>query len=365
MALSPQLAAYLMQAAQATGQDGPLIPPAPPGYPPNTQPLPMDMPQAAPVEAPQVSQDIQGEEEIVAKGLDPIEHKGLFGVKGTLRDVLGLLGDTYLMANGRDPYYAPIRERESQGGILAGQYQNNEEENFINNPALAIQRLAEQGYSKEAQSLYQDYTKNQQAEAVAKLNEARLGRQELRDAQLAKQGDIAAQDKAVNVISRLITGARSQQELDALRGPAEAYLRRAGLVDPETGQLVSPLPTKYGEGSRTWGIQPYQAERLEDFDTGLGIQQQRANTDAATSRPRADTPLEEYRRLSGIPENRRTPEQKAFMNKYTSTGKRSGRRTGGGGSSEGLPPRPGTYNGQTATSPSGVKYTWDGKSWKR
>ena len=152
------MAAYLMQAAQG-GMDGPLIPPAPPGYPPNTQPLAMDMPQQAPV-----SQAVEApvEDEIVAKGLDPIQHKGLFGVKGTLRDVLGLLGDSYLMVNGRNPYYAGIRRQELASDQLAGRYQNNEEENFINNPLLAIQRLAESGFGEQAQSLYQDYTKNKE-----------------------------------------------------------------------------------------------------------------------------------------------------------------------------------------------------------
>lgn len=348
------MAAYLMQAAQG-GMDGPLIPPAPPGYPPNTQPLSMDMPRAT---AP-VSQAIEApvEDEIVAKGLDPIQHKGLFGVKGTLRDVLGLIGDSYLMANGRNPYYAPIRRGEIASAEMAGRYQDNAEENFINNPLLAIQRLAESGYGEQAQALYQDYTKNKMAENAAALGEARLNRQELRDAQLAKQGDTTAQKNFIEgVLSKLYAGVGDEASLAMANRWAESKLAGLGLEGYR-------LPKNLKEASR-FGIQPYQQERLEDFDRGLSIQQQNADVNAATSRPRSDTPLEEYRRLSGIPENRRTPEQKAFMDKYTSTGRRSGRRTGGS-SSEGLPPRPGTYKGQTATSPSGVKYTWDGKTWKR
>lgn len=344
------MAAYLMQAAQGSGLEG-LIPPAPPGYPPNTQPLPMDMPrQQNVVETPV-------EEAIEVEARDPIQHKGLFGVKGTLRDVLGLLGDSYLMVNGRNPYYAGIRRQELASDQLAGRYQNNEEENFINNPLLAIQRLAESGYGEQAQSLYQDYTKNKAAEAQAALGQAQLARQNARDDQLAKQGDTTAQKNFIEgVLSKLYAGVSDEASLALANKWAESKLAGLGLEGYR-------LPKNLKEAGR-FGIQPYQQQRLEDFDEGLNIQQQRANTDAATARPRADTPLEEYRRLSGIPEERRTPEQKAFMQKYTSTGRGSRRRTGGGGS-EGLPPRPGTYKGQTATSPSGDKFSWDGKSWKR
>lgn len=314
-----------------------------------------------------VSQDIQGTEDTV-KALEKFQHKGLFGVKGTLRDVLGILGDSL---TGRMTY-STARRDERYGDILAGKYVNNEEENFINNPLLAIQRLGEEGFGQEAAALYQDYVKNEQAKQAAALNEARLGSQELRNAQLAKQGDIAAQDKAINVISRLITGARSQQELDALRGPAEAYLRRAGLVDPDTGQLVSPLPTKYGEGSRTWGIQPYQAERLEDFDAGLGIQQQNANSNsqrAATARPRADSRAEIIERIGNKPPEKRTPGEQAAYENAISTGRGNtrGRRTGGGGatSSGGAPSAPPRKKGDAyRTSDGRIWRSPDGKSWQ-
>lgn len=39
-------------------------------------------------------------------------HKGMFGVHGGLRDILGLVGDTMLQANGDNPLYAGIRQNE-------------------------------------------------------------------------------------------------------------------------------------------------------------------------------------------------------------------------------------------------------------
>ena len=35
---------------------------------------------------------------------DGIQHKGMFGLKGTLRDVLGLLGDSFLVGSGPVSY---------------------------------------------------------------------------------------------------------------------------------------------------------------------------------------------------------------------------------------------------------------------
>lgn len=304
------------------------------------------------------NQQATPEEEIVAKGLDPIEHKGLFGVKGTLRDVLGLLGDSYLMVNGRNPYYAPIRREELLGSEMAGRYQNNEEENFINNPQLVAQRLAESGFGKEASGVYQDFTKNE-ADKAEQLNaQAQLARQNARDDQLAKQGDVLAQKNFIEgVLSKTYSGISDEATLKRFNQWALPKLEALGLAGYE-------LPQNLNDAKR-FGIQPYQQERLRDFDQGLGIQQQNADTNQATSRPRSDTPVELFERYSSIPADKRTPEQQAFITKYTSTGKRSGRRTGGGGGSEGLPPRPGEYKGQTATSPSGIRYSWDGKSWKR
>jgi hypothetical protein len=337
-------------AALLQGVEEPLIPPAPPGYPPNTRPLSMDMPPQA--VAPQETVATP-EQESEVKALYPIQHKGLFGVKGTLRDVLGLLGDSYLMVNGRNPYYAPIRRGEKYGDILAGKYINNAEENFINNPLLAIQRLVEEGFGQEAASLYQNHVKNEAAKQQAALNEARLSRQEARDAQLALQGEASRGKNLQETIARTYSGITDQNTLDQFNAMLASRLKGTTLEG-------HPLPRTVQEAQR-YGIQPYQQQRLEDYDVGLGIQQQNANTNQATSRPRSDTPVELFERYSAIPADKRTPEQQAFITKYTSTGKRSGRRTGGGGSPSAPPRKKGdayrTSDGRIWRSP-------DGKTWQ-
>lgn len=342
-------------AALLQGVEEPLIPPAPPGYPPNTRPLPMDMAQQT---AP-VSQAVEApiENEIVAKGLDPIEHKGLFGVKGTLRDILGILGDGL---TGRMTY-STARRGERYGDILAGKYVDNEEENFINNPLLAIQRLGEEGFGQEAASLYQDYVKNEADKQQAALNEARLSRQEDRDAQLALQGE-AARGKAIQeILARTYSGISDQTTLDQFNAMIGPRLK---------GTLLEghPLPRTVQEAQR-YGIQPYQQQRLEDFDVGLGIQQQNANANsqrAAVARPRADSKAEVIERIGNIPENKRTPGQKAAFEAATRGPSGRGRRTGQGASSSGgAPSAPPRKKGDAyRTSDGRIWRSPDGKSWQ-
>lgn len=62
------------------------------------------------------------------------QRKGLFGIKGTLRDVLGALGDNYLIRSGAKPQYAPRREQERLSDAMAGFTQQD--------PRAAIERAA-------------------------------------------------------------------------------------------------------------------------------------------------------------------------------------------------------------------------------
>lgn len=320
-----------------------------------------------------VSQDIQGTEDIGAKALEKFQHKGLFGVKGTLRDVLGVLGDG--LTNGRIGY-ANQRRREKYGDILAGGYQNNEEENFVNNPLLTLQRLGEAGYGAEAAELYQDYVKNEQAKQAAALNEARLARQENRDDVMAAEAEVRRQKNVQDIAARTYGGIQDEATLAQFNERFRPILEKNGL-----GHIPLPKNLKEAKG---WGIDTYRSNTLEDRDRGLDIQQQNANTNSSrpVPRPRADTPLEYFREVSSIPANQRTPEQAAFIKKYTTSGRGgSSGRTGtiGGGGGQRSPVgqamdtalgaatrgRPGAFNGQTRTNKrTGETQTWDGKSWK-
>ncbi len=54
----------------------------------------------------------------------PMQHRGLFGLKGTPRDILGILGDALMMSSGMNPLYTPQRQGEKISDALTGLDQN-------------------------------------------------------------------------------------------------------------------------------------------------------------------------------------------------------------------------------------------------
>lgn len=63
-------------------------------------------------------------DEALRRGEEAATHKGMFGVKGTLRDVLGLLGDAFLVQDDKEAVYMPKREQERMSDALAGMTDN-------------------------------------------------------------------------------------------------------------------------------------------------------------------------------------------------------------------------------------------------
>lgn len=61
-----------------------------------------------------------------------VQHKGMFGLKGTLRNVLGVLGDAFLVQSGNNPIYGPTRHRERMGDAFAG---------YTQAPRAAVERM--------------------------------------------------------------------------------------------------------------------------------------------------------------------------------------------------------------------------------
>lgn len=109
----------------------------------------------------QAPMESQGED-MVAEAR-PI-HKGIFGIHGTARNILGVLGDAFLTQAGRNPIYAPARDREKMSDALGGS------EDFVTNPLAAIQRFIKAGYPEQAQQLYSSHvqdTQRQTAQSIA------------------------------------------------------------------------------------------------------------------------------------------------------------------------------------------------------
>lgn len=80
------------------------------------------------------------------------QRKGMFGTRGTLRDILGTLGDAFLVQSGNKAVYAPHRQAERESDQLAG---------FTQDPLAAIERLASGGNAPAAMDLSKEYNTDQ------------------------------------------------------------------------------------------------------------------------------------------------------------------------------------------------------------
>lgn len=91
----------------------------------------------------------------------PPMHKGMFGLHGTARDVLGLLGDALLMGGGGQPVYSLGRQNERVGDALLG---------MKDDPLKAIAGVA--GVDRAAGERYYDsYLDSQDREATRNQNQ--------------------------------------------------------------------------------------------------------------------------------------------------------------------------------------------------
>ena len=220
-----------------------------------------------------------------------IPRKGMFGVKGTLRDVIGTLGDAFLMNRGQDARYQPYREQEKLGDAMSGFTQGGEE------TLQAIERVAARDPAL-AQKLMQQYQTSQyqkaQSQSLGANRESQI--QARRDKQLVDTRNWGA---------RILQGAGDNP---TLQGRALAMIQqqaqRLGLSMEDLGLPTGMTPEELQMFSRG-DMTAYQQQQLpisqQRADTGsqnadtaarraatqerqgntrLGIQQQNADTSA-------------------------------------------------------------------------------------
>lgn len=188
----------------------------------------------------------------------PEPHKGMFGVKGTLRDILGTLGDAFLVNAGRDPVYSTRRQAEKYSDAIGSDFNT---ENAMN----AVDRLQQAGMGKEAMALYNQI----QEQEIARQKQASTS---------AYQG-ARTTDQGYQNLGRLFAGA-DEKSFPALRAIAE---RRAGMygIDP------SELPTTL-EGAKRWGLDTYRSNRLDQFDDEQDLREQNVTDQIADRSARRD-----------------------------------------------------------------------------
>ena len=187
------------------------------------------------------NQDIKETEE--ASG-----RRGMFGMKGTLRDVIGILGDAFLIQSGKGPMYAPVRRREQISDAMAG---------FSVLPKAAAERVAHYDHEMGRQLLEQ------------------ASQEELKKATL--ESTIASRES--------LEAKRRSDMLGAGRLATQSLLRTPGAFDaegnitPEASRVIELFARQYdaapedllggltGKAAELYGaaaINPYQQETLAD-----------------------------------------------------------------------------------------------------
>lgn len=254
------------------------------------------------------------------------KRAGMFGMKGTLRDVLGTLGDAFLVQGGAKPVYAPRKEQEREMDAMAG---------FSANPLAAVERLVAAGRTEEAAELYDDIQQNKVR--TAQMESLKASRED----QAMTRGQ-ARFDKARLYTSALLNAAGDDPErLGYALQQAERAAAAAGTTLEELGIEESMTPAQREVYAQA-GMNTYQQEglkyrerALDQTDRRIDITEQQgaqriaiARQNAETARQRmlksgsrgsnrAETTLEYFKALEKIPADQRSPDQNAWMRKYT------------------------------------------------
>ena len=218
-----------------------------------------------------------------------IKRSGLFGVKGTLRDVLGTLGDAFLVGSGNKQIYGPQREKEKLQSAMYG---------FTNDPQAAAERVAlvDPALGRE---LNQDYQTQQRYAQQSAL----------------QQQQLLAQKAAVAAKGATLVGSYAR----TLNSPEKYKLGRAGLqkVIDQYGLDVT-LPEEYDENSLsdlfTRGQTPDQLVDNDRADRGLESQNSARAASTSVARQRAAEQARHNRAMEARPTSSSQPRPKSATN---------------------------------------------------
>lgn len=265
------------------------------------------------------------------------QRKGMFGMKGTLRDVVGLLGDAFLVQGGGKALYGPQRERERLADAMTG---------FTQQPQAASERVAYNGFADEATKLWND-TQTQlvnQGTLEAKRQENARKIMEDDDQRYQKYGTIFSQFAGSADAKTWPQAKKILEEIKRRGGLGEEY----SVPDEYDPQLMRTY--QYGGMPATQqvntSIRRDALDQKESQFVRAEAGRMARDNPPAPRQPRAQTDLEYFQEVGRIPEARRTQAQKDFYKKYTQgTGRGSGRGTT---STRRQVTPPGTFKGWTS-----------------
>lgn len=245
-----------------------------------------------------------------------LPRHGMFGMKGTLRDVLGTLGDAFLIGGGGSAMYTPHRQQERMGDAMFGAAEN---------PMQAAERLAAAGFTKEAQDLIESTQRNEYNQGVLRSTE----QNRLDQAGNRKEDNL---QKLVNLTARRLQAAGDDPEKIAYA--LELATQDAARLQIDLRDLgISPDMTEdqravVAGGDMTVNQQvqvPFTERRVQVSERNATTGEKNATTARISAnrprnpppRPRSDTVQEMFEEIGRIPENQRKQWQKDFYKRYT------------------------------------------------
>jgi len=299
-------------------------------------------------------------------------NPGIYGLlpenvqHGTLRNVLGALGDAFLVGSGRDAVYRPRMERQQIANAMAG---------FETNPAMAASRIAgtaAPGASDIAQKMFDQANNVELRKTQQESNN--LYRQSMNEDRQAR-----SDDRRRGIIGGLLQAAAATGDPKKY----EAARTRALQMADGTGIDPAELPESLQDYTGAYGATTGQVMRNQVGNASIEERRQAAqqthqdrirgqNIQAAKGSHQQMTATTYLHQLAAKQDSgqKLTPAEQQVWNKYTATksGGSRGLVTLGNGQPAPAAPaqQPAAGGGKytaTATGPNGAKLGWDGKQW--
>jgi hypothetical protein len=239
-------------------------------------------------------------------------RNGYWGTKGTLRNILGTLSDAFLVQGGGEAEYKNLRDRERMSDAMYG---------FTDNPQQAMERLAAQGFIKEASALQQNFAAQEQERAA--LQSQIAARENLANDRLSDN-----KDKDLGRIARMTASGVPYQNLVALarsRGISEEELNTIGIVPEMTMEQRKQIAAYDMPVTGQMQI-PYTERRTRVAEKNADSQRISATRPRAAPRPtQRGLSVVDAEVADAVLSGRATPAQKKYYEERLTRGGKKGR----------------------------------------
>lgn len=251
---------------------------------------------------------VMGRDQDIKQTEEASGRRGMFGMKGTLRDVLGVLGDAFLVQSGNAPMYAPTRRKEHISDAMAG---------FTVDPVSAIERVSY--YDPEmGQKLYEDYEtsllKKAQQDSLAAGRQSQIidrNLENLQKGRLAVQG-VLAQRGAIGPDGNITPAAMNVINLIARQHQVPVEELMGANMTGEEAALYGTAGMNVNQQRNL----PIAQQRADASTMSAKASMIRANRPPQGRAPRAETDSERAIRIGDKPEGQRTKGEKEWYKNW-------------------------------------------------